>query len=96
MSLENRYACSPNEAKPFDTNQLRANFLISDIMTPDLVKGVYSHYDRMVTLGAVPVNESLKLPNFQEFTKQENFLDRSVFPNAKPLLMIENLVKTSG
>ena len=76
MSLENRYACSPNEVKSFDTNQLRANFLISDIMTPDLVKGVYSHYDRMVTLGAVPVNESLKLPNFQDFTKQENFLDR--------------------
>ena len=76
MSLENRYACSPNEAKTFGTEQLRANFLISEIMVSDQIKGVYSHYDRMITLGAVPANKSLKLPNFHDFTKQENFLDR--------------------
>lgn len=76
MSLENRYACSPNEVKSFDTEQLRTNFLISDIMTPDRIKGVYSHYDRMITLGAVPVSESLSLPNFHDYTKQDNFLDR--------------------
>lgn len=76
MSLENRYACSPKEAKTFDTEQLRANFLISELMVSDQIKGVYSHYDRMVTLGAVPVKKSLKLPNFHDFTKQDNFLDR--------------------
>jgi 4-deoxy-L-threo-5-hexosulose-uronate ketol-isomerase len=76
MSLENRYACSPNEAKTFGTEQLRANFLISELMVSDQIKGVYSHYDRMVTLGAVPVKKSLKLPNFHDFTKKENFLDR--------------------
>ncbi len=76
MSLENRYACSPNEAKGFDTTQLRANFLIPELMIKDEIKGVYSHYDRMVVIGAAPVNKSLKLPNFHEYTKQENFLDR--------------------
>lgn len=76
MSLENRYACSPNEVKSFDTEQLRTNFLISDIMKLDRIKGVYSHYDRMITLGAVPVSESLSLPNFHDYTKQDNFLDR--------------------
>ena len=76
MSLENRYACSPNEAKTFDTTQLRSNFLISDLMVPGQINGVYSHYDRMITLGAVPTSENLGLPNFHDFTKQENFLDR--------------------
>jgi 4-deoxy-L-threo-5-hexosulose-uronate ketol-isomerase len=42
MSLQNRYACSPNEVKTFDTTQLRANFLISDLMVPGEIKGVYS------------------------------------------------------
>lgn len=76
MSLENRYACSPAEVKLFDTQKLRANFLVSDIMKPDEIKGVYSHYDRMITLGAVPVNDTLELPNFHDFTKKANFLDR--------------------
>jgi len=76
MSLENRYACSPNEVKTFDTDQLRSHFLISNIMVSGEIKGVYSHYDRMITLGAVPTDEAIQLPNFHDFTKQENFLDR--------------------
>ena len=76
MSLENRYACSPNEVKTFDTDQLRANFLVSDIMVSGQIKGVYSHYDRMITLGAIPTSSGISLPNFHEFTKKENFLDR--------------------
>ena len=76
MSLENRYACSPNEVKSFDTDQLRENFLISDLMVPGEIKGVYSHYDRMITLGAIPTSEGIKLPNYHDFTKQDHFLDR--------------------
>ena len=76
MSLENRYACSPNEVKTFDTDQLRANFLINDIMVPGEIKGVYSHYDRMITLGAVPTASGIQLPNFHDFTKQDHFLGR--------------------
>lgn len=76
MSLENRYACSPNEVKSFDTDQLRSNFLISDIMTPGEIKGVYSHYDRLITLGTIPLTNGISLPNYHDFTKQENFLDR--------------------
>lgn len=76
MSLENRYACSPNEVKGFDTEKLRANFLISELMVPGQIKGVYSHYDRMITLGAVPTNTAIELPNYHDFTKKEYFLDR--------------------
>lgn len=76
MSLENRYACSPNEVKTFDTDQLRSNFLISDILVSGEINGVHSNYERMITLGAMPVKKGLNLPNFNDFTKQENFLDR--------------------
>ena len=76
MSLENRYACSPNEVKGFDTDHLRSNFLIDELMVPGEIHGVYSHYDRMITIGAVPGKTPIDLPNFEEFTKKEHFLDR--------------------
>ena len=76
MSLDNRYACSPNEVKTFDTDQLRSNFLISDFMIPGEINGAYSHYERMITLGAIPLSTEINLPSFHDFTKCENFLDR--------------------
>jgi 4-deoxy-L-threo-5-hexosulose-uronate ketol-isomerase len=76
MSLENRYACSPNEVRTFDTEKLRANFLIDNLMKPGEIHGVYSHYDRMITLGAVPLKSAINLPNYHDFTKRDNFLDR--------------------
>ncbi len=76
MTLENRYSCSPDESKQFTTEQLRAHFLVPDLMSPGHIKGVYSHFDRMVTLGAMPTHHSILLPNYSEFTKQNHFLDR--------------------
>ena len=76
MTLENRYSCSPEESKQFTTEQLRAHFLVPDLMSPGHIKGVYSHFDRMVTLGAMPTHHSILLPNYSEFTKQNHFLDR--------------------
>lgn len=76
MTLENRYACSPDELKTFDTDQLRSNFLISDFMISGEINGAYSHYERMITLGAIPLSTGINLPNFHDFTKCDNFLDR--------------------
>ena len=76
MSLNNRYACSPNEVKTFDTDQLRSNFLISDFMIPGEINGAYSHYERMITLGAIPLSTGINLPSFHDFTKSDNFLAR--------------------
>ena len=90
MSLENRYACSPNEVKTFDTDQLRKNFLVSDIMVAGQIKGVYSHYDRMITLGAIPMSEGIVLPNFHDFTKKDNFLDRREIESYRS---VHNLIK---
>jgi len=70
-----RFAISPNEAKQFNTDQLRENFLVSSLMQDDKVQLVYTHYDRVIIGGAKPVNKSLSLPNHPEL-KADYFLER--------------------
>ncbi len=59
--MDIRYSCSPNDVKRYTTDELRREFLIKDLYTPDKVTAVYSHVDRMVTLGAMPVNRRLPI-----------------------------------
>ena len=53
-NIEVRYAASPREVKDMDTNKLRNDFLISDIFDNNIIKWVYSHYDRYMTGGVSP------------------------------------------
>ena len=72
-NYELRYAAHPEDAKSYDTQRLRRDFLIEKVFSADEVNMVYSMYDRMVVGGAMPVNESLKLETF-EHLKQPLFL----------------------
>ena len=72
---EVRYASSPREVKCMNTEELRNAFLIKNIMTQDAINLVYSHYDRFITGGVVPVNTSISLESIDAL-KSENFLDR--------------------
>ena len=56
-----RYATHPRDAKQYDTQRLREEFLVSPLFQPDEVHIVYSMYDRMVVGGAMPRNEQLPL-----------------------------------
>ena len=56
-----RYAAHPGDAKSYDTERLRNDFLIEKVFAADEVNMVYSMYDRWVVGGAMPVNESLQL-----------------------------------
>ena len=60
-NYETRYAAHPEDAKGYDTQRLRRDFLIEKIFSPDEVSMVYSMYDRMIVGGAMPVNEALLL-----------------------------------
>ena len=60
-NYEVRYAASPQDVKSYDTTRLRDEFLIDNLMSPDEVNLVYSHYDRFISGSAVPVKEVLKL-----------------------------------
>ena len=73
--FEVRYAASPREVKGMDTNELRDEFLVQDLLTDDNVKLVYSHYDRYIVGGAVPVSKSLELESIDPL-KSSFFLER--------------------
>ena len=59
--MDIRYSASPNDVKRYTTEELRKEFLIENLYRPDEVVAVYSHVDRMVTLGCMPVNESVSI-----------------------------------
>lgn len=69
-----RYASSPLAVKQYDTAQLRAEFLIDDLMKVGEIIFTYSHYDRYITGSAVPLSP-LKLETL-DVLKMPNFLDR--------------------
>ena len=73
--MTNRYAISPAEAKLMDTAQLRDNFLMQQLMQPDECTLVYTHYDRMITGGVMPVSKTLNLKSEPEL-RSEYFLER--------------------
>ncbi|MDC2890966.1 5-dehydro-4-deoxy-D-glucuronate isomerase [Psychrosphaera sp. 1_MG-2023] len=73
--FENRYAIGPNEVKGFDTAQLRDAFLAANLMQNDTVNWIYTHYERFMVGGAVPVNETLTLATLDAL-KAEFFLSR--------------------
>lgn len=56
-----RYAAHPDDARHYDTERLRRDFLITDLFLPDQVSMVYSLYDRLIVGGAMPVSEELPL-----------------------------------
>lgn len=56
-----RYAANPRDAKHYDTQRLREEFLMENLFCPDEVQMVYSMYDRIVVGGAMPVKEKLLL-----------------------------------
>ncbi|WP_418535514.1 5-dehydro-4-deoxy-D-glucuronate isomerase [Odoribacter laneus] len=61
INYEVRYASHPGDAKAYDTDRLRREFLIENLMRPDRIQLVYSMYDRLIVGGAVPVEEELEL-----------------------------------
>jgi 4-deoxy-L-threo-5-hexosulose-uronate ketol-isomerase len=70
-----RYASSPEAVKKYDTNELRKEFLIDDLMQEDEIVLVYSHYDRYIAGSAVPVNSDLRLETIDPL-KAPYFLER--------------------
>ena len=59
--MDIRYSAHPEDVKRYTTEELRKEFLIQNLYQPDTVQAVYSHVDRMVVLGIMPVNEALPI-----------------------------------
>lgn len=74
--MENRYATNPTDAKSYDTERLRKEFLMEGLFVPGQLNMVYSHVDRFITGGVVPVKEQVKLEADKHDIGAEYFLER--------------------
>jgi len=53
--MEIRYAHHPEDFKSYTTEKMRQEFLIPAVMVPGSINLVYSHVDRIIAGGAVPI-----------------------------------------
>lgn len=60
-SIEERWGTHPEDVKHYDTQKLRKEFLVEKIFAADEVIMTYTHNDRLIIGGALPVKEDLKL-----------------------------------
>lgn len=75
LEYETRYAVGHNEAKGFDTQQIRDAFLADDLFQLGKTKLIYTHYDRYIVGGAVPTGSALTLDSIDPL-KSSTFLAR--------------------
>lgn len=59
--MDIRYSANQRDFKRYTTEEIRREFLIENLYEPDQVKAVYSHVDRMVVLGCMPVKEEVPI-----------------------------------
>ena len=53
------YSVSPNDIAAMDTDRLRSEFLVEDLFAAGEIAFVYTHVDRMILGGAVPLSRPL-------------------------------------
>lgn len=66
MTMNVRYGASPADIAHFDTDRLRAEFLIEDLFAPGTINFTYTHIDRMVVGGACPTDTPLTFGGGEE------------------------------
>ncbi len=59
--MDIRYSANPQDVKRYTTEELRKEFLIENLYVKNEVVAVYSHVDRMVTLGCMPCGETVAI-----------------------------------
>ncbi|MFT4223494.1 5-dehydro-4-deoxy-D-glucuronate isomerase [Dysgonomonas sp.] len=73
--IEERWGTHPDDVKKYDTAQLRKEFLVEKLFEADSVLMTYTHNDRLIIGGALPVKENLKLETV-DLVRSEYFCER--------------------
>ncbi|OZA01228.1 MAG: 5-dehydro-4-deoxy-D-glucuronate isomerase [Rhizobiales bacterium 17-65-6] len=76
MITDVRHVHHPEAVRFFDTEDLRANFLIEGLFQPGTIQLTYSHIERFVIGGATPGAAPLTLESDKATIGSPNFLDR--------------------
>lgn len=75
MTTPVQYAVHPDHFRHFDTESIRTHFLVEHLFLPDQITHTYTHYDRLIIGGAMPVHQPLTLTSIDEL-KANYFLER--------------------
>ena len=75
LNCQVRQASSNQDAKYYDTERLRQEYLVKNLMVPDEINMVYSMFDRIIAGGAVPFKEDLLL-SAPEILRADYFTQR--------------------
>ena len=59
--METRYGTNPKDFKEYDTKKIRDEFLVTNIFEKNKVNLTYSHIDRIIFGGAMPISKELIL-----------------------------------
>ncbi len=73
--MEIRRPIHPLDAKEYSSQRLKQEFLMTDLMENDKLNLVYTHHDRMIAGGVVPVTGEIKLETTDQL-KSDFFLER--------------------
>lgn len=73
--VEERFAVHLDDYKHYDTAKLRKHFLIEQVFAADEILFTYTHYERLMVGGAMPVNQSVALGVYDQL-KADYFLQR--------------------
>ena len=69
------HSVHPQDFTSYNTQKIRDKFLLENLVQPDKIECVYSHYDRMIVGAACPVDQALQLGTYEEL-KADHFLSR--------------------
>jgi 4-deoxy-L-threo-5-hexosulose-uronate ketol-isomerase len=61
MRLETRYSTHPDDSKFYTTDEIRDHYLVEEVFIKNEANFVYSHNDRIIAGGIMPVDESVVL-----------------------------------
>ena len=75
MQLTVRQPSASEDAKHYTTDRLRSEYLIETVFAPDDAILTYSHFDRIIAGGVMPVNKSVELVGCKELAS-DTFLQR--------------------
>ena len=59
--MDIRYSAHPDDFARYTTEEIRREFLITDLYQDDKVQATYSHVDRMLVMGIMPVHEIVSI-----------------------------------
>lgn len=76
MQIDIRQSCNAAYTKTLDTEGLRREFLVEQVFVADQITMTYSHVDRIVFGGIMPVSSDIAMPDLGKTYGTAYFLER--------------------